>query len=164
MNPIRLYRIQRKRWSVFFIVMVLATVFNDSDASSAAKETTEDIKIPKVELAFSGIGLQETEPFTVTDGWKIQWETESPSFKLSAHGTAQRPYIGSTNEREKILQWFESVQPIVLANTNDSKGEAFHPFGGTFYLKIVADGPWRIYLKTKPDTKDYLDVPYTGAP
>ena len=145
-------------------MMSLAMTFNSSEMSNAAQETIEHTKTPTIEMTFSGTGEKETEPFTVKDGWKIQWETESPSFKLSAHGTAQRPYIGSTNEREKILQWFESVQPIVLANTNDAKGTAFHPFGGTFSLKIIADGPWRIYLKTMPDTKDYLNVPYTGAP
>ncbi len=144
--------------------MMIASPFNYSDLSRAAQETPEHTKTPNIEMTFSGTGGKETEPFTLKDGWKIQWETESPTFKLSAHGTAQRPYVGSTNEREKILQWFESVQPIVLANTTESKGTAFHPFGGTFSLKIVADGPWSIYLKTIPDTKDYLDVPYTGAP
>ncbi len=144
--------------------MMIATAFNYSQVSEAAQETTKHTNTTNVEMTFSGTGIKETKPFTVKDGWKIEWETESPPFKLSAHGTAQRPYIGSTNEREKILQWFESVQPIVLANTTDSKGTAYHPLGGTFYLKILADGPWRIHLKTIPDTKDYLDVPYTGAP
>ena len=163
MNATLLHSIQHKRW-IAFIMMMIATACNYSELSYAVQETAEHTKTPNVEMTFIGTGSEETEPFTVADGWKIQWETKSPSFKLSAHGTAQRPYIGSTNEREKILQWFESVQPIVLANTNDSKGIAFHPFGGTFYLKIVANGPWSIYLKTIPDTKDYLDVPYTGAP
>ncbi len=158
----RLLRIQPKRWSA--IIIMIATAFTYLEMSNAAQETTEQTETANIEMTFSGRGSEETEPFTVKDGWKIQWETESPSFKLSAHGSAQRPYVGSTNEREKILQWFESVQPIVLANTSDSKGTAFHPFGGTFFLKIVADGQWSIYLKTIPDTKDYLDVPYTGAP
>lgn len=143
---------------------MIATTLNYSELSQAAQETAEHTNTPNVKLTFSGTGSEETEPFTVNHGWKIHWETESQPFKLSAHGTAQRPYIGATNEREKILQWFESVQPIMLANTTDSKGTAVHPFGGTFYLKIVADGPWRIHLQTIPDTKDYLDVPYTGAP
>ncbi len=145
-------------------MILIATAFNSSEMSRAAQEATERTKTHNIEMTFSGMGSEETEAFMVKDGWEIQWETESPSFKLSAHGTAQRPYIGSTNEREKVLRWFESVQPIVLANTTDSQGKAYHPFGGTFVLKIVADGPWRIHLKTIPDNKDYLDVPYTGAP
>ncbi len=145
-------------------MMMIATAFNSSDMSIAAQKTADHTSTHNIEMTFSGTGSEATEPFMVKDGWKIQWETESPSFKLSAHGTAQRPYIGQTNEREQVLRWFESVQPIVLANTTDSKGTAFHPFGGTFFLKIVANGPWSIYLKTIPDTKDYLDVPYTGAP
>ncbi len=106
----------------------------------------------------------ETKPFTVEDGWKLQWKTESPIFKLSAHGSARRPYIGQRSEREKVLQWFEVLEPIVLANTTNQHGTAVHPLGGTFYLKIVATGPWHIVLTTFKDTKDYLDVPYTGAP
>ncbi len=145
-------------------MMIISTVFICPEMSNAAQETTELRKTQVIEMTFSGTGPEETEAFIVKDGWKIQWETKSPSFKLSAHGSAQRPYVGQTNERERVLQWFESVQPIVLANTSDSKGTAFHPFGGTFFLKIVANGPWSIYLKTIPDTKDYLDVPYTGAP
>ena len=145
-------------------MIMITSTFNSLDISIAAQETTDHTNTQNIEMTFSGTGSEETEAFIVKDGWKIQWETESPSFKLSAHGTAQRPYIGQTNEREEVLRWFESVQPIVLANTTDSKGTAFHPFGGTFFLKIVANGPWSIYLKTIPDTKDYLDVPYTGAP
>ncbi len=68
------------------------------------------------------------------------------------------------NEREKVVRWFEVLEPIVLANTTKKQGTAFHPLGGTFYLKIMANGPWSIHLKTIKDTKDYLDVPYTGAP
>ncbi len=119
---------------------------------------------PFIEINFSGTGSEETRPFTVKDGWEIQWETEAPSFKLSAHGSAQRPYISETTEREDILRWFERLEPIVLANTTKKKGTAVHPLGGTFYFKVVANGPWEVHLKTFKDTKDYLDVPYTGAP
>ena len=127
-------------------------------ATETQKETSS------VEITFSGTGPGETKSFTVQDGWKIQWETESPTFRLSAHGTARRPYVGATNERDEILRRFEAIQPIILANTTDSRGTAFHPLGGTFHLVIEANGSWRIHLKTFKDTKDYLDVPYTGAP
>ena len=126
---------------------------------------TESLKKSSaLEMTFTGTGTEKTQVFTVKDGWKISWETESRTFKLSAHGSARRPYDGPTNEREEILRRFEAIRPIVLANTTEREGTAFHPLGGTFYLQIVANGPWRIHLKTIKDTKDYLDVPYTGAP
>ena len=142
--------------------MILWLAFNFLEMSRAATENPEKPSV--LEMTFTGTGSEETERFTVEDGWKIQWETESSTFKLSAHGSARRPYVGPTNEREEVLRWFETQQPIVLANTTKRHGTAIHPLGGTFYLKIVANGPWSIHLKTFKDTKDYLDVPYTGAP
>ncbi|MDH5563749.1 MAG: hypothetical protein OEY91_09040 [Nitrospirota bacterium] len=144
--------------------MMLLLAFNSIDMSKAATENENPEKPIALEMAFSGTGPQKTKMFTVKDGWELRWETESPTFKLSAHGSARRPYIGPTNERDEVLRWFEVLEPIVLANTTKQQGTAFHPLGGTFYLKIVANGPWSIHLKTIKDTKDYLDVPYTGAP
>jgi hypothetical protein len=161
MSTILFRGIQQQPWIAFLIIIVLLT-FNSLEMSRAATENPENVSV--VELTFTGTGSGKTQLFTVEDGWKIQWETESPTFKLSAHGSARRPYAGPTNEREEILRWFEVLEPIVLANTTNQHGKAVHPLGGTFYLKIVATGAWRIRLKTFKDTKDYLDVPYTGAP
>jgi len=147
-----------------FSIMMLLLAFNSIDMSKAATEKENPEKASVLELTFTGTGSHKTQLFTVEDGWKIQWQTESPTFKLSAHGSARRPYVGPTNERDEILRWFEVLEPIVLANTTKQQGTAFHPLGGTFYLKIVANGPWSIHLKTIKDTKNYLDVPYTGAP
>ena len=146
------------------MLIILMSILSYSEMSIAAQKSTGQSNTPHVELTFSGIGATETKAFTVHDGWKVEWETESPNFQLSAHGTAKRPYIAPTNEREEVLRWFETVRPIVLANTTKPNGTAFHPLGGTFFLKIVTEGRWSIHLQTIPDTKDYLDVPYTGAP
>lgn len=146
----------------FLVAFILTWIF--LGAGLASDSYAQDETASSVELVFRGSGTHTTKLFTVEGGWEIQWETESSSFKLLAHGTVSRPYTGPTNERDKVLQWFEAVKPIVLANTTESKGHAFHPFGGTFYLKILAKGPWVLHLTAVKDTKDYLDVPYTGAP
>ena len=145
-------------------LLALFLIWNFSGVSLASESPLHDETPSSVELVFRGSGTHTTNLFTVEDGWKISWETDSPSFKLTAHGTAQRPYTGPTNDREKVLQWLETVQPIVLADTTEPKGHAFHPFGGKFYLKILAKGAWVLHLTTVKDTKDYLDVPYTAAP
>ncbi len=142
--------------------MIAWLTFNSLEMSRAATENPEKDSV--LELTFTGRGHDQTEQFTVEDGWKIRWETESPTFKLSAHGSARRPYVGPTNEREELLRWFEATQPIVLANSTSKHGTAIHPLDGTFYFKIVANGQWSIHLKTIKDTKNYLDVPYTGGP
>ena len=152
--------IQQKPWNAF-IIMLLLLAFNSLEMNRAATEIPEKASV--FEMTFTGTGPEKTQQFTVEDGWKIRWETESPTFKLSTHGSARKPYVGPTNEREEVLRWFETIQPIVLANTTNRHGTAIHPLGGTFYLKIVVNGPWSIHLKTIKDTKDYLDVPYTGA-
>ncbi len=132
--------------------------------TSTAEEFTDLEGGRPVALTFKGSGPADTQTFTVDDGWQVEWKTTSPGFKLSAHGSSKRPYIGAMNERDVILQQFETQHPILLANTTEITGTAFHPWGGTFYLRVMANGLWTITLHTIKDTKDYLDVPYTGAP
>ncbi len=151
----------RTIWILFAILSIPWIITGTSIASDPLMESEST---DPVTMTFEGSGSGITKTFTVEDGWKITWEAESPSFRLIAHGSARRPYSGPTSERDRVVQWFETVEPIVLVNSLDSKGEAFHPYGGTFYLKILAKGPWSLSLTTVKDTKDYLDVPYTGAP
>jgi len=154
---------QTRPWMACFIIVSWLT-FNIFELSYPAPATEKHETSSTLEMTFTGTGPTKTRLFSVEDGWEIRWETESPAFKLSAHGSARRPYVGPTNKRDEVLRWFEVLEPIVLANTSKTHGTASHPLGGTFYLRIVANGPWSIHLKTVKDTKDYLDVPYTGAP
>ena len=146
------------------VIIVSWLTFNTFELSYPATSNENHETTSTLEMTFTGTGTKTTRHFTVEDGWKLRWETDSPTFKLSAHGSARRPYSGPMTKREEVLRFFESMQPIVLANTNNPTGNAEHSFGGTFYLQIVASGEWSIHLKTVKDTKDYLDVPYTGAP
>jgi hypothetical protein len=161
MNTIIIKGFQQKP-SPPFLILILLLTFNCLDLCEA--KTANPKKDSVFEITFTGTGPTQTRPFSVKDGWEIRWETESPTFKLSAHGSSQRPYVGQKNEREEVLRWFETMHAMVLADTTDSNGTAMHPLGGTFYFKIIASGPWRIHLKTIIDRKDYLDVPNTGAP
>ena len=129
---------QRKPWKTFAI-MLLWLAFNFLEISGAATENPE--KASDFEMTFTGIGPKKTEFFTVEDGWKIWWETESPAFKLSAHGSAQRPYNAPTSKRDNVLRWFEILEPIVLANTTETTGTAVHPLGEPFTSKSWRTDP-----------------------
>ena len=137
------------------------TVFSFGNHPSLYAETS--LAPLLTDLHFSGNEPATTDTFTLEDGWEVTWKTESDSFQLSAYGVANL-YEGVLSETEQVLRSFEVFEPIILANSADSSGTAFHPLGGTFYLKIVASGPWTVHLKPVKRTKDYLDVPYTGAP
>jgi hypothetical protein len=72
---------------------------------------------------FSGNGIQITRPFSVPDGWEIQWTNQD------------------------FLQIF--VQPVgegmldMAANQiSPSSGSSYQPTGGKYYLKINGIGEW----------------------
>ena len=122
-----LFRVTQLRpWEALPII-VLGLMFHCIDLCKAETEKENPKKDSVLEMTFSGTGSQKTQPFTVEDGWKIRWETESPTFKLSAHGSARRPYNGPTNERDEVLRWFEVLEPIVLANTTINMALPFTP-------------------------------------
>jgi hypothetical protein len=72
---------------------------------------------------FRGNGIQITRPFSVPDGWEIQWTNQD------------------------FLQIF--VQPVgegmldMAANQiSPSSGSSYQPTGGKYYLKINGIGEW----------------------
>ena len=143
-------------------ILLLTLILFGTNSPTFSAETSKTTS--SLELHFNGIESSTTKPFTVEGGWEVTWETESKLFQLSAYGVTETGYSGAMTEQEQIIRSFETFQPIVLANSTEAKGNAFHRVGGTFYLKIRASGRWTIHLKAIKLTKDYLDVPYTGAP
>lgn len=141
--------------------MFLLTI---SAINGAIGHAESDISTSTQEFHFSGKESAATESFTVEDGWEVQWQTEGTSFQLSAFGVVAPLYEGSMTETEQIRRSFEVYQPIILADSSKTSGTAFHRRGGTFYLHVITSGPWTIHIITVRPSKDYLDVPYTGAP
>jgi hypothetical protein len=103
--------ISKTPWKTF-ITMVLCLMFMSVEWSKAATEVKISEPSSALEMTFSGTGSKKTRLFTVEDGWKIVWETESPTFKLSAHGSARRPYVGPTNEREEAQDGLKQGTPL----------------------------------------------------
>ena len=143
---------------LFIVLMTISGVNNTTGHAETDTPTGEQ------GFHFRGIESTTTESFTVEDGWKVRWETEGPSFQLSAYGVITPLYEGQITKPEQIVRSFEIFQPIILANSSNASGTAFHRRGGTFYLNVTTSGPWTIHITTIETTIDYLDVPYTGAP
>ena len=142
-----------------FITLLITIPFN----YPAGRAETDPPPV-KGEFRFNGVESTTTASFTVEDGWEVHWQTEGSSFQLSAYGVIAPLYEGQMIHPEQIIRSFEIYQPILLANSSEPSGTASHRRGGTFYLNVTASGPWTIRIKTVKPTKDYLDVPYTGAP
>lgn len=77
---------------------------------------------------FTGSGGKNTRPFTVKNGWEIQWDAKGDIFQL---------YL-FTEDGELIG---------VPANQSGSgKGSSYQSTGGRFYLQVNALGSWSIRI------------------
>jgi len=75
---------------------------------------------------FTGSGGKNTRPFTVKNGWEIQWDAKGDIFQLYLY-TANGDMIG------------------VPANQQGSgKGSSYQAKGGKYYLQVNAIGNWTI--------------------
>lgn len=84
---------------------------------------------------FSGTGGKNTRPFTVKDGWEIQWDAKGDIFQL-------------------FLYRADGEMDGVSANQQGSgKGASYQAKGGQFYLQVNALGDWTIKIvQTKGQT------------
>lgn len=77
---------------------------------------------------FSGSGGKNTRPFSVEDGWEIQWNAKGDIFQLFLY-TANGDMAG------------------VPANQQGSgKGSSYQAKGGQYYLQVNAIGNWAIKI------------------
>ncbi len=78
--------------------------------------------------AFSGSGGKNTRPFTVKDGWEIQWDANGDIFQLFLY-TANGDMAG------------------VPANQQGAgEGASYQAKGGQYYLQVNAIGNWTIKI------------------
>ena len=101
-----------------FIVLVWLITF--ASGSAFAQNT--------VVKEFSGSGGKNTRPFTVKEGWEIQWDAQGSIFQLFLY-SANGNMIG------------------VSANQQGSgEGSSYQPKGGEYYLQVNAVGNWTIRI------------------
>lgn len=81
---------------------------------------------------FTGNGLSNTRPFTVRNGWEIQW---------SANGEIFQVYV------------FDLAGELVGVAANQmgpGSGTSFNARGGTYYLQVNAMGSWAVRVVQLP--------------
>ncbi len=76
----------------------------------------------------SANGTRSLKPFTVQDGWELRWDLT---------GQAIEVYLNQPDGEPVELQPMASQK-------NPGSGSTFYPRGGSYYLRIVADGDWTV--------------------
>lgn len=100
----------------------LESLHSDHQQNLDTTRTDEIIK------EFSGSDQHTTRPFTVKDGWEIQWKTKGKFLQI---------YV--LNVKGELVS--------IAANTQiPGKGSAYQPKGGTYYLDMNALGEWTIQI------------------
>ena len=98
---------------------------------------------PNLIATFTGRGIKNTRPFTVPDGWEIQWEATGLIFQIFLH-TAEGKLAG------------------LHANQQGAgKGSSYVPKGGRYYLTANATGSWKIRIVQVPS--EPLNKPPPGS-
>ena len=99
-----------------------------SPLSTSSAKTPEPTQ--QVILAINGSKDMTSEPFTVKEGWQIQWQTDGSAFSFGLSGDQD---IGT-----------------VIDEPGPASGVTSVPVGGTFKLEVKAKGPWKITVRQPP--------------
>lgn len=75
---------------------------------------------------FRGVGVSDTRPFEVGNGWEIQWESSEPRLLIFVYAA----------DGELITD--------VAAAANQKSGRLYFPEGGTYFLRLHGDDKWVI--------------------
>lgn len=78
--------------------------------------------------SYSGNGGKNTRPFTVSDGWEIQWDATGDIFQL---------YLYSKDG---------DMLGVPANQQGSGEGSSYQANGGTYYLQVNAIGGWEIKI------------------
>jgi hypothetical protein len=108
----------------YFSLLILIVM--TSSISSLAQDV--------VVQTFSGSGGLNTRPFTVKDGWEIQWDAKGEIFQLYLNNSAG------------------DMEGVPANQQGAGKGASYQAKGGNYYLQVNALGTWTIkIIQTKKD-------------
>ena len=77
---------------------------------------------------YSGTETVSSEPFTVTDGWEIRWETKGQYLQI----------LLNTDKNVPLEMPIQQMGP--------GSGTYHHAEGGTFILDMNASGEWKVTI------------------
>lgn len=103
----------------------------EETADEAADEATEAGE-ERVVQEFSGSGQHTTRPFTVDDGWEIQWDFTGDILQI---------YINDDSG---------GLAGVAANEQGESNGSAYQARGGTYHLEMNAMGQWTVRVVELP--------------
>lgn len=77
---------------------------------------------------FSGSGAKNTRPFTVQEGWEIQWDASGDIFQLYLYSPGGDMIGVPANQQ------------------GPGKGSSYQPKAGEYYLQVNAIGDWSVRI------------------
>lgn len=109
-----------KRPPTWHVRLALAIVALSSMSYAASQDA--------VVQQYAGNGIQNTRPFTVSQGWEVQWDAAGDVFQLFLH-------TGSGD-----------LVDVAANQMGAGSGASYFPMPGTYYLQINAIGPWSVQV------------------
>lgn len=100
----------------------------DHDDASATAASGPDVEI----ASYSGSGSQSMRPFTVEDGWEVQWDFTGDILQI---------YINDESG---------GMGGIAANQQGSGSGSSYQGRGGTFYVETNAIGDWTIRIVDVP--------------
>ena len=116
-----LVRILRDYQVINFMKLIIMLGFSVLIAENAVAKDT-------VIKTYSGSGGKNTRPFTVKDGWEIQWDADGDIFQLYLYT--------STGD----------LEGVPANQMGSGEGASYQAKGGQFYIQVNAMGKWTITI------------------
>lgn len=96
---------------------------------------------------YAGNGTQNTRPFSVSQGWEVQWDASGDIFQLFLH-------TGSGD-----------LVDVAANQMGSGSGASYFPQPGTYYFQVNAIGPWAlsvVHVSTGPAQVGTAPVAFHG--
>jgi hypothetical protein len=78
--------------------------------------------------SFSGSGIKNTKPFTVSDSWEVSWDANGSIFQIYLYDAGG------------------SMEGVLANQQGPGEGSSYQPTPGRYYLKINAIGSWSVEI------------------
>jgi hypothetical protein len=94
---------------------------------------SSDAYAQKVVEQFSGSGIKNTRPFTVSDPWEVSWDANGSVFQIYLYDAGG------------------SMEGVLANQQGPGEGSSYQPTPGRYYLKVNAVGNWSVEITEEPE-------------